>query len=159
MATSAVPAVIDYLVTTFTASAALGGATPAVTVYDGPAVTDESSQLELFVGVDDPDAPGAPTAATATQAWVGSGTRVRDEMFDVHLTAVAWSGDTDMRTTRVAAMGIVAAVETVVRADASLGGLVLMVNPGVTGVTLRQNQVAAGVVASVSFAISCHARI
>jgi hypothetical protein len=160
VSTSAIPATIDYLVTTFAASTRLGAAVDPVKVYDGPQVSEEFPKLILWIGLDDPDtSPGAPMAATSTQAWVGPGNRWRDELFDIMCVAEAWSGDTDVKTARVAAYAIVAAVEDLTRADANLGGNVLFINPGVTGHTLRQNNTSKGAVAQVQFLISCKARI
>ncbi len=111
--TSRVPALIDYLVNLFTADATLGTA-PApgtVTVYDGPATTGLDPPLKLFVGLTDPDNKGIEPAADFTQSWAAIGRRGRNEQVTIHCVAEAWSGTDDIRTLRVAAYGIVAAVE------------------------------------------------
>lgn len=158
MSTTRVPSVIDYLVTTFRAAPTLGASivTP-VTVYDGPPSTDDTSSLLLLVGVDDLESD-APTAATADQEWVGIGAQRRDEFFSIWLTAVAWVGEQEPGIARTAVAAIVGAVEDITRADASLGGRVLMTLPGVTETTWRQAQTAAGCTCSVSFRIACRAR-
>lgn len=159
MATSRVPATIDWLIDTFTAAATLGQATPAVAVYDGPAARYGEEPLELWVGVDEPDADDAPIAATGEQMWAGLGAMRKDETFQVYCTAVAWSGDAEIRPVRIAAYGIVAAVEDIVRGDASLGGNILVTLHGVTGLALRQTNGPDGAMAQVQFRIDCKARI
>jgi len=157
MATSKVPAVIDYLVTTFTAATTLGAATPPVAVYDGPLVTQEPAQLLLFVGIDDPDSDEAPTSASSEQSWASLGKQAKNEQVTVFCTAESWGGDTDVKAIRTTAYGIVAAVEDLLRADVMLGGLFQFGQ--VTGLTLRQNQTTQGAVARVTFQIEGQARI
>ena len=157
--TSRIPAVIDYLVTTFTAAATLGAATPPVAVYDGPVVTDAPSQLNLWVGMDDPDSEEAPIGAESESEWGALGALARNEQITVHCVAEAWSGPTDVAAIRTSAFGIVAAVETLLRADVSLGGTLPSGWCEVTGLQLRQNNVETGAVARVSFQINCRARI
>lgn len=148
---SRVPSVLDYLVATFTAAATLGAATPPVTVYDGPATTEDAAQLVLWVGLDDPDADGAPLAAESTRQWAGLASQ--SESIVVYCAAEAWSGADSVSAYRVAAYGIVAAVETLVRADTTgFGGNGMAANPGVTGAQLRQNN-ASGAQARVTFQI------
>ncbi len=159
MATSRIPATLDWLVDAFTAAATLGQATPAVAVYDGPVAQYGAAPLELWVGLDDPDADDAPIGATGEQAWAGIGAMRKDETFQVYCCAVAWSGDTAIRPVRTAAYEIVAAVEDIVRGDASLGGNILVTLNGVTGLALRQMNVDRGAVAQVQFRIDCKARI
>ncbi len=155
--TSKVPAVIDYLVTTFQAANTLGTATPAVAVYDGPPVTQEPAELLLFVGIDDPDTDEAPTSASSEQSWAALGAQAKTEQISIFCTAESWGGDTDVKAIRTAAYGIVAAVENLLRGDVMLGGL--MQFAGVTGLTLRQNQTTQGAVARVTFQIEGQARI
>jgi hypothetical protein len=157
--TTRIPAVLDYLVTTFTAASTLGTANPPVAIYDGPVVTDEPSRLILWVGLDDPDGEGAPTAADSDSTWAALGGMARDEQLSIHCVAEAWSGDTDVRTIRVAAFGIVSAVENIIRANANLGGTLPAGWAEVTGMSLKQNNTTTGAVARVSFRIDCRARI
>jgi hypothetical protein len=157
--TSRVPAVVDYLVAAFTAATTLGGASPPVAVYDGPVATRAPEQLLLWVGLGDPDSGGMEVGAESTQEWVGAGSVHRNEHITVHCAAESWSGGTDVRTERLAAFAIVAAVEDILRRDASLGGLVLFVNPGVTDLELSQNNTNTGAIARVAFTITAKARI
>jgi len=157
--TSRVPAVIDYLVTAFTAAATLGAATPPVAVYDGPVETDAPAQLVLWVGMDDPDSEEAPIGAESESEWGSLGALARNEQITVHCVAEAWSGPTDVATVRTSAFNIVAAVETLLRADVNLGGTLPSGWAEVTGMQLRQNNVSQGAVARVAFHIDCRARI
>ena len=151
---SKVPALIDYLVALFTSAATLGAATPPVTVYDGPPTTGLDAPLKLFVGLTDPDADTAEPAAAFTQARSDMGNLTRDELSEIHCAAEAWAGTDDMPTVRVAAFGIVAAVETLVRADATkFGGNAQLAAPGVTNGELLQNNTTTGAVARVTFSI------
>jgi hypothetical protein len=152
--TSKVPALIDYLVGAFTASALLGQATPAVTVYDGPPTTGLDAPLKLFVGLDDPDSDQAQLAVTFTQSLSGLDASKRDELSAVNCVAEAWAGTDDPRTVRVAVFGIVTAVETVVRAVTDqFGGNASLAVPGVTAGDLLQNNTPNGAVARVRFQI------
>ena len=158
---SKVPALIDYLFTTFTNAATLGAA-PApntVTVFDGPQTTAAPYPLVLWVGLDDPDTDQvAPSAAASEQEWAGLGKLGRNEISTIHCVAEAWTGADDIRSMRVAAFAIVAAVEDIVRSD-PFSGLALFPDPGVTGLELRQNNTQAGSQARVSFQIAFKSRL
>jgi hypothetical protein len=158
--TSRVPALIDYLVTLFTNDATLGQASPAVTIYDGPPTTLLDTPLKLFIGVQDPDSEGATEAATSEQEWAALGRRGRDETTIIRCAAEAWTGADDIRTARVAAYGIVSAVETLMQADTSqFGGNVLYPAPGMTGGVLLQNNTDDGAFARVQFDLIFRSRI
>jgi hypothetical protein len=159
--TSRIPSAITALAGLFQAAATIGQATPPVTVYDGPVVTDDNPQLVLWVGLDDPDSDGATLAASSDQTWAGLGKLARNEEITIECTAQAWSGTDDVAAMRTACYGIMSAVEDVVRsADASaLGGGILFPDPGVTGGQLRQNATTDGTVAQVSFQVILKARI
>lgn len=162
--TSRIPAVIDYLVSACTVAATLGAATPPVSVIDGPMVTADPGPLALWIGVDDID-PGTtqPAAASGTQDWAGLGRMARNERLTIHCVAQAWSGNDDVRSLRVAAAGIVSAVEDLVRGDVSLGGTVS--TPGNAGVTSAEWRQGPGLVSTrgmavrVMFEITAQARI
>jgi len=160
--TSQVPAVIGYLIDTFTAAATLGAASPAVSIRCGPELSGDFSQFALFVGVDDPtliEQGSPPTGATSNQTWVGMGARTRDEDLSIYCTAEAWSGDTGIRAAMDAVYGIVAAVETLLLADVYMGGFALFEAPGSTGHTLKWQQGEGGLAAHVSFRIDAKARL
>jgi hypothetical protein len=160
--TSRIPALIDYLVTLFTSSAQLGAA-PApgtVTVYDGPTTTALDAQLALYVGLSDPDDAAAAPAAESQQEWGAIGRLGRNEVTTVHCCAQAWSGTDDMRTVRLSATAIVAAVEQAMQSDTTqFGGNVLFPAPGITALALAQNNTQTGAVARVTFDLVFQSRI
>lgn len=158
--TSRIPAVIDYLVSACTAAATIGAATPPVSVIDGPMVTADPGPLALWIGVDDIDPGATPAAASGSQDWAGLGRMARNEQLTIHCVAQAWSGNDDVRSLRVAAAGIVSAVEDLVRADVSLGGTVSTPgNAGVTAAEWRQGPSTRGMAVRVVFEITAQARI
>jgi hypothetical protein len=149
---SKVPALIDWLVNAFTLSPTLGAAVPPVTIYDGPPTTDLDAPLKLYVGLQDPDTPGAEEAATFEQSRGDLGQLTRDEITTIRCAAEAWSGTDDARTMRVAAFAIVSAAETIIRSDTTqFGGNAALAAPGITGGVLLQNNTQTGAVARVTF--------
>jgi len=157
--TTVVPAVLDYLVSTFQADPNIGAASPPVAVYDGPVTTAAPGQLVLWVGLSDPDSVAAPLGAESQQQWVGIGAKTRDEFVTIYCVAEAWTGATDVRTVRLSAYGIVAAVEQILAADPTLGGNVLFTDNTMPQRQLRQNNTTAGQLARVMFTIKAKARI
>lgn len=161
--TSRIPAVIDYLVTTCTADATLAALTfddaVGVRVFDGTPPTAEYPKLALYLAVDDPDSD-SQTAADGEQEWAALGALARDEQITVWCAAEAWYGDSSsVAAARTAAFGIVAAVETILRADGSLGGIVLFGAPGITGHRLQQAWGESGVRVRVAFRIDMKVRL
>jgi hypothetical protein len=149
---------IDYLVTLFTNAPTLGQATPKVTVYDGPVVTSDPEPLILWVGLSDPATPAE--SAHFEQAWGGLGRLARNETTTIHCCAVAWGGGDSLATQRVAAFGIVAAVEVLMASDSTqFGGNVLFPNPGVTAGALTQLSTDRGPSARVAFDLIFTSRI
>ena len=158
--TSRLPALIDYLVNLFTADATLGAATPAVTIYDGPPTTALDAPLKLYVGLTDPDSDAAEPAGESQQTWAALGRRGRDETVTIHCCAEAWSGVDTIQTVRLAATGIVAAVETLMQADTTqFGGNALFPDPGVSVMQLSQNNTSTGAIARQAFDLVFKCRI
>jgi hypothetical protein len=120
--TSAVPAVIDYLVAAAQNSPLLGAATPQVFVFDGPQppVKTQSLNQVLWIGCDAPN-PDA-VFADATQSWaLLDHARTKDEDGVITCSAQHWSGDPSVKVHRDGAAAIVAGVETLLRGDGSTG--------------------------------------
>lgn len=152
---SRVPALIDYLVTLFTNAATLGQATPPVTVFDGPNVTELDPPLKLYVGLTDPDNLGAESAAVFTQSRGDLGSVTRDEVSEIRCCAEAWSGDDSIRNIRVAVFGVFAAAEALVRADQTqFGGNAQLAAPGVSAGELLQNGMNPGAIARIPFTVT-----
>lgn len=155
--TSRVPFVIDYLLSTFRAAATLGGANPPVQVIDGPETVGDELKLQLYVGLQDPDNIDIQEGADSEQSWAGLGAMARDEEMKVYCVAHAWEGDATVAQMRTAAYAIVAAVEVIIRADASIGGNVLF--GGVVPTAYLPGSVDKGVFVRVPFYIEAKARI
>jgi hypothetical protein len=158
--TSRLPALIDYLVNLFANDPTLGTATPPVTVFDGPPTTALDPGLALFVGLTDPVSQVPEPAGESQQTWAALGRRARDESVTIHCCAQAWSGVDNIQTVRLAATGIVAAVETLCQADSTgFGGNILFPDPGVTALALTQSNESTGAVARVLFDLVFKSRI
>jgi hypothetical protein len=153
--TTKVPALIDWLVNAFTIAPTLGAAVPPVTIYDGPPTTGLDASLKLFVGLTDPDNPAAEEAATWVQSRGDLGLLTRDEISSIHCCAEAWSGPDTLQPMRLAVTAIVAAVEVIIRSDATqFGGNAALAAPGVDTSSLVQNNTQTGAVARIPFDIT-----
>lgn len=156
MATSAVPAVIDALVTLSRA------ALPGVTVIDGSGTDFGTAGNYLLIGVDDPDRLDSQFAADAEQSWGPIGNRARNEVGNINCVAYSWTGNTDQKAVRDAAYATVAAVENLLRNDPTLGMPTVLLEGAQFGTTqqLAQSQVAAtGSSARLNFQVHFSARI
>jgi len=163
--TSAVPAVIDWLVNAAKSSALLGAANPAVSVFDGvqPPVVTQALQRVLWIGCDAPN-PDA-VFADATQSWpVMDHARTKDEDGVITCSAQHWSGDPSVKVHRDGAAAIVAAVESLLRGDgstgpgdATMGRLVLWSGTDVGRWETRQ--LAGGVAVLCTFTVIYRARL
>jgi len=155
MATSAVPAVIDALVTK--ARAAL----PDLSVHDGFGVTDDPGDF-LMVGVEDPDLDGATFSAEAQQSWAHVNHTARDEEGDITCAALSWTGDGDeagQKAARDAVYATTAALENVLRADPTLGVATVLWASFGTSQQLKQAQDQHGAIALLLFRVHFKARI
>jgi hypothetical protein len=142
---SKVPALLDYLVGAFQAAATLGQATPPVTVYDGPPTTAADDKLKLYVGLTDPDSEDAEEAAVWTQTRIDLAAGRRED-------TEAWSGDDTISAVRHSASAIVAAVETLVRANGDqFGGNATFVPANAAAYTLTQNNTSTGAICRITF--------
>ena len=158
--TSRLPALTDYLVTLFTAAPTLGAATPPVTICDGPLDTDLDAFLKLYVGWTDPDNLAGEPAGITQQTWAAIGRMGRNEQVTIHCCAEAWSGADTIQAVRLAVTGITAAVETLMQSDTTqFGGNVLFPDPGLTNVSLVQNDTDRGALARQTFDLVFRCRI
>lgn len=106
-------AVIDALVT-------LARTTSAEAVYDGPAVTSESvSDFIVIGGTEDPD----DEPSSFDQSWNGLGARTKNEAGEVTCAVLVGTGGDEVKVARDRALALLGEVETAVRADPSLGGV------------------------------------
>jgi len=153
MATSAVPALIDALVTQATT------ALPTVRVYDGFGISDDPGDY-LMVGVQDPDADAETEAADATQEQMAFGaTRPRKEQGVIHMVARSVNGDGNQKTARDAAYATQEALATVLRTTDNAGVTgVLRLGNG-SNLRLMQDQNDYGAVATLLYDIAFEAAI
>lgn len=158
MATTRIGAAIDALVVLCRAAPGLAG----VVVFDGPRVTDNDlvNPDRLYIGASADDDP----AAEGDQDFAHLGARARDETFAIACTAEAWSGDTDMKVRRDRALALLAEVENLLRpTDANpraytISESVLYAHIA-GGMRLVQRQTGNGAIASITFHVTCRARI
>lgn len=105
--------VIDALVT-------LARTTSAQAVYDGPAITSEAvSDFIVIGGTEDPD----DEPSSFDQSWNGLGQRGKVEQGEITCAVLVGTGNEDVKVARDRALTILGEVETKVRADPSLGGV------------------------------------
>ncbi|WP_374457714.1 hypothetical protein [Nocardioides sp.] len=155
MATSAIPEVIDALVSL--ANANLSG----VIVSDGIGVTDDPGNF-LMVGVEDPDLEGAAFSADVKQEWAAANYTARDEEGDITCVALGWvgeSGSEGQKAARDAVYAITDALETALRANPSLDLPTVLWTSFGTSSQLSQAQGAGGSSALIVFRIHYRARI
>jgi len=149
MATSRLGAVIDALVTQLDAGTAFS-------VYDGyPVTTTPPADFVIVGGTDDPD----DDAASLDQEWAGLGKASRDETGQITCAVVSQSGGTDLKTHRDRVLVILGELETALRADPTLGGVVQSGWLHLTAGALNQQQNANGSRARLTFTVSYRARV
>ncbi|NUT53684.1 MAG: hypothetical protein HOV94_41305 [Saccharothrix sp.] len=160
MVASAIPAAIDALIELCQGATGTGGVLEGVQVIDGPPVDEPTEQLLLYIGdVPDDESPGV----TGAQNWVNLGGSDADEAFTIYCTAVARSGDTDVKSERDRAFGIYDGVAQLLRigaagADPRLGGSVLWARTGGEE-SYTPIQTDKGLLVEVGFHVVCQARI
>jgi hypothetical protein len=139
-------------------------ALPAVKVYDGPQAAFPTDLDFVLVGVQDPLSTGMKLAVdTGATDWAGLmnyAGRPRDETFTIWSTMVDWTGDDDLPTCRSRAETQIAAIETQIAADLTLGGA--LTQPGWARLYVNSLEQIADTgrwAIHTSFAVACRARI
>lgn len=152
MSTSTIPAAIDALLALVRARPEM--ASP-VQVFDGfPRRPIDNVDFVAIGGKSEPVADG-------TQVPGSMGNRRRDETYAIRVYCSSSRGTADQKVTRDRVFDLMAAVETAVRQDVSLGGLVISAQVG-GAVTLFQTDAesaADGSFAEVQFDVTIRARI
>ncbi|MEU5077102.1 hypothetical protein AB0G76_36970 [Streptomyces asoensis] len=155
MATSALPDAILALLSILRAADGLTG----VDVIDGPPTNDVATQDFLSVGWSGSEDASAET----TQDFNAAGARTRDEDFGIACVLDVWSGDDGFAIVRARAFDLLGAVEQALRATQAapeaptLNGTVLWAH--MTRASLRQTASKEGTRVSLTFTVTCHARI
>lgn len=121
MAGSRLDDVTAALIATWQAVPALAG----VAFYDGPGIS-QSPDLDLLVIGDDGD-PESDVASTFEQEWANLSHTRRSERGEIPCAAIAQSGETDMSGRRIRAFQLLAACESALMADPTLGDVALSV--------------------------------
>ena len=152
MATSAVPALIDAMVSAFVT------ALPGVKVYDGYGASDDPGDF-LMVGVEDPDLEGFAFSADVRQDWANANYTSRSEEGDIVCAALSWNGDGNQKAARDAVYATQAGVETALRNNPSLGLANVLWTSFGTQAQLSQAQSHEGAVALLIFRIFFRAQI
>lgn len=156
MSTSATPTLIKAI-----RDAALDGLDPAVQVFIGLSDAADFGPDVLFIGVEDPSTGLA--AATSSSGQVPatlSALRTRDHSGTINCAARAWSGGFDQVDAMDRAYATMAAIETALRDDPSLGVTVYpFLVMQVTDEHLYLDTYTEGVSALLVFTVAFKARI
>lgn len=140
--TTRVPAVVDALIAAFTE------ALPNAQVVDGPRTAQELADDVVIVG----QFSDAGSVRSTQVRQQGLGSRPQ-ETFTVQCVLSSWSGTPGMRARRVRAGEMLAAVDTALRADMTLGGVADNVTLG-ENIEWLQDQTNSGPVCEVAFEVT-----
>lgn len=113
--------VIEYLETMWTAAVDFA-------VFDGPSLQADNEGIFLMIGYDPVTDDGE--AATVQQDYKQIGGQRKSEVGTIRSTLSAWSGDNETAPRRKEVATALSLLEAAIRADISLGGLVLWANFG-----------------------------
>jgi hypothetical protein len=125
--TSAIGTVLTALVAAFSAQPALAG----VEVIDGASAEAPGAVDLVLVGHD--ASPDGDAEIGVEQEWADLAATSRYERGSVPCTVLSQSGDVDIPGRRARAMELLAACETALRADRTLGGLVMVAQVSTAG--------------------------
>jgi hypothetical protein len=107
------------LIAAWSALPALAG----VSIYDGPGIS-QAPDLDLVMVGDDGD-PESDVLSTFEQEWANLSHTRRSERGEIPCAAIAQSGETDMNGRRVRVFQLLAACESALVADPTLGDVAL----------------------------------
>lgn len=147
--TSAVDSVVTALVAGFAA------ALPGVEVADGPPVEAPGAVDLVFVGHD--QSPDADSVITIGQEWANLACTSRYETGEIPCCVLSQTGDTDIAARRARAMQLLAACEVRLRADLSLGGVVM--TSQMTSAVAHEYQNGDGSAVVVPFTVTYRAQV
>jgi len=151
MATTALPQVINGILTAFNASAGLTG----VRIFDGPEI--DSSYPGDFIAVGhDGSEDGEVSVSNVTQSFEQLGNLKQFEDGSVDCWLATWDGGTSLSDRRTRVATLLSAVDTAIRADVSLGGACIY--SSLSNHQMTYIQANNGVAISVTFTITYRAR-
>lgn len=129
-----------------------------VLVIDGGILTDVSRPNILFVGAQPSDEQGTTADATFEQHWGELGARARQETVTVACELWVRDGSSDLAARRTKVQELLAAIETDLRTDFSLG-ITRLLWCHIGSADLRQAQTDQGSFAAVPFVVAGRARL
>jgi len=151
MATTALPQVINGILTAFNASADLTG----VRIFDGPEI--DSSYPGDFIAVGhDGSEDGEVSVSNVTQSFQQLGNLKQFEDGNVDCWLATWDGGSSLSDRRARVATLLSAVDTAIRADVSLGGACIY--SSLSSHQMSYIQANNGVAISVTFTIEYRAR-
>lgn len=161
VATSSIPAAIDYLVSAATA------AFPGVLVLDGPPrSTDQQSFQDIVTIGWDGDEDMTTPAVEGDQDFAALDRALtRDETYRIVCSIIHWDGTDSYKGARDGVFGLFGTFEKLLRGyppngtgDTSLGGAVKFAHVS-GGVSLNYTSGPNGVAAYITFHVTCRARL
>lgn len=151
MATTAYPQVIDGLIATLSGASALSG----VRIFDGPEVDMSYPNDFIAVGHDGSE-DGEVSVANVTQTFQQLGNMKQFEDGTVECFLSTWDGGTSLSARRTRAGVLLSAIDTAIRANATLNGSCLYSSIASHQMTYLQTDVGAAV--NINFTITYRAR-
>lgn len=151
MATTAIPQVINGIITTLSASPALSG----VRIFDGPEVDMSYPNDFIAVGHDGAE-DGEVSVASVTQIFEQLGNMKQFEDGTVECFLSTWDGGTSLSARRTRAGVLLSAIDTAIRADSTLAGSCIYSLLSSHQMTYLQTDQGAAV--NISFTITYRAR-
>lgn len=151
MATTALPQVINGILTAFQNSANLSG----VRIFDGPEI-DASYPGDFIAVGHDGSEDGEVNVSNVTQTFQQLGNLKQFEDGTVECWLSTWDGGSSLSARRARVATLLSAVDTAIRADVSLGGACIyssLANHSMTYIQANN-----GVAISVTFTIEYRAR-
>jgi hypothetical protein len=151
MATTAVPQVINGIISVLGASSALSG----VRIFDGPEI-DMSYPSDFIAVGHDGSEDGEVSVANVTQVFEQLGNMKQFEDGSVECFLSTWDGGTSLSARRTRAGVILSAVDSAIRADSTLAGSCIYSLLSSHQMTYLQTDQGAAV--NISFTITYRAR-
>jgi hypothetical protein len=93
-------------------------------VVDGPQANSDAANDWLFVGANGDAPEDGAEIGLSQQDWMAFA-KVQQESLDITCAVVSRRGDTDIPSARASAYAILAAADTALRTDPTLGGVVM----------------------------------
>lgn len=151
MATTALPQVINGILSAFGASANLSD----VRIFDGPEIDGSYPGDFIAVGHDGTE-DGEVQVSNATQVYNQLGAKAMFEDGSVSCWLSTWDGGASLSARRARVATLLSAIDTAIRADVSLGGACIY--SGLENHSMTYIQANNGVAISVTFEISYRAK-